>query len=101
MRKSYPSDITRRQFEAIRPILEGAKKRTKPRMVDLYDVFCSVMYLLDEGCTWRGLPGDFPKWRTVNSYFYIWKEPREGGRKICTVRPSWEGKEKEDHDGYR
>ena len=37
-RKTYPSDITREQFEAIRPLLENASKRTKPRTVDLYEV---------------------------------------------------------------
>ena len=41
---SYPSDITREQFEIIRPILESAKKKTKPRVLDLYDVFCGVLY---------------------------------------------------------
>ncbi len=37
MRKSYPSDITREQFSLIEEDLEGAKKTTKPRVVDLYD----------------------------------------------------------------
>ena len=40
LRKKYPSDITREQFERIRPLLEQARKRTKPRTVDLYEVFC-------------------------------------------------------------
>ena len=43
---SYPSDITREQFKIIRPILESARKKTKPRVVDLYDVFCGVLYIL-------------------------------------------------------
>ena len=33
MRKSYPSDISREQFEEIRKELEGAKKRTHPRKI--------------------------------------------------------------------
>ena len=45
MRKAYPSDITREQFEHIREDLESAKKRTSPRKVDLYDVFCAVLHL--------------------------------------------------------
>ncbi|AXE28681.1 hypothetical protein DK842_01355 [Chromobacterium phragmitis] len=44
--KSYPSDISREQFEAIKPLLESARKKTSPRRVDLYDVFCPVLYLL-------------------------------------------------------
>ena len=50
MSHSYPSDISRKQFARILPILESARRRTKPRTVDLYDVFCGVLYLLKSGC---------------------------------------------------
>ena len=40
MSHSYPSDISREQFARILPTLESARRRTKPRTVDLYDVFC-------------------------------------------------------------
>ncbi|MDR3087844.1 MAG: IS5/IS1182 family transposase, partial [Azoarcus sp.] len=43
--KIYPSDTSREQFEQIRPLLEQARKRTKPRKVDLYEVWCAVLYL--------------------------------------------------------
>ena len=43
---NYPSDISKEQFEIIRKDLENAKKRTRPRKVDLYDVFCAILYLL-------------------------------------------------------
>ena len=75
---SYPSDITREQFEIIRPILESARKKTKPREVDLYDVFCGILYILKSGCQWRMLPANFPKWRTCNEYFRIWSEKKNG-----------------------
>ena len=74
----YPSDITREQFEIIRPILESARKKTKPRVVDLYDVFCGVLYILKSGCQWRMLPANFSKWRTCNEYFRIWSEKKNG-----------------------
>ncbi len=35
----YSSDISREQFELIRTDLEGIRKRTKPRKVDLYGKF--------------------------------------------------------------
>ncbi|WP_418514744.1 IS5 family transposase [Delftia sp. PS-11] len=79
MRKGYPSDIKREQFEQIRELLERARRKTAPRKVELYEVFCAVLYLLRTGCQWRALPNDFPKWRTVHSYWTIWSEPREGG----------------------
>ena len=61
------------------PLLESARKRTAPSKVDLYDVFCIILYLLRNGWAWRALPGDFPKWRTVHSYFQRWSEPCESG----------------------
>ena len=93
MRKGSPSDIKREQFEVIRPLLESARKRTAPRKVDLYEVFCAVLYLLRTGCQWRALPSDFPKWRTVHSYFAIWSEPREGGSLLeqALKKSGWRG----------
>lgn len=72
MTHSYPSDITREQFNKIRPLLESARKKTRPRKVDLYDVFCAILYILKSACQWRMLPKDFPKWRTCHHYFSIW-----------------------------
>ena len=74
MSHSYPSDISREQFARILPTLESARRRTKPRIVDLYDVFCGVLYLLKSGCQWRMLPADFPDWRTCYKYFRQWSE---------------------------
>ena len=78
-KKIYPSDMSRDRFELIRPLLEQARKRTKPRTVDLYEVWCAVLYVLRTGCQWRALPGDFPKWRTVHSYFARWSERDDEG----------------------
>ena len=57
MRKTYQSDISREQFEQIRALLESACMKTKPLTVDLYEVFCAVLYLLKSSCQWRMLPG--------------------------------------------
>ena len=78
MRKSYPSDITRAQFEKIRPLLEGARKKTRPRKHDLYDMYCGVLYVLKSGCQWRMIPSDFPMWRNIHSYFQIWSQQKDG-----------------------
>lgn len=74
MRAPYPSDISREQFAMIEPLLVSARKITAPRKLDLYDVFCAVLYLLKTACQWRMLPKDFPKWRSVHAYFQIWSE---------------------------
>jgi transposase len=74
MRKSYPSSISREQFEKIRPILESSKQKTKPRKLDLYDVFCGVLYVLKSGCQWRMLPEGFPRWESIYYYFRVWSK---------------------------
>jgi transposase len=92
--KSYPSDLRRDQFEQILPLLESVRKRTKPRTVDLYEVFCAVLYLLKSGCQWRMLPSDFPKWRTVHSYFAKWSEPDQYGVSVlerALKKSGWRG----------
>ncbi len=69
MRKIYSSNISKEAFEEIRPLLESVRKQTKPQTVDLYEVFCGVLYLLKSGCQERMLPSEFPKWRTMHAYF--------------------------------
>ena len=109
MRKPYPSDVSREQFEKIKPFLEGARKKTKPRKLDLYDVFCAVQYVLKTGCQWRMLPRDFPKWRSVHAYFEIWSEEVEGKPSILEQvlkKISWRGAfvqwtERTDKHGHR
>jgi transposase len=79
MRQEYPSDITKEQFEKIREDLEGVKKKTHPRKYDLYDIFCAILYILKEGCTWRAIPHDYPKWQNVRYHYDIWAAPDENG----------------------
>ena len=79
MRKEYPSEVTREQFELIRVDLATATKATRPRKYDLYDIFCAILYLLKEGCTWRAIPHDYPKWQNVRYHYDIWARPDENG----------------------
>ena len=82
MRQAYDSDITREQFTHISQDLENAKKRTSPRQVDLYEVFCAILYLLKNACTWRNIPHDFPKWGIVRYYFDVWTKKNEQGESL-------------------
>ena len=52
---NYPSDISRSQFAIISPILESSCKTTSPRTVDLYDVFCGILYVLKK---WVSMEND-------------------------------------------
>ena len=82
MRAVYPSDISREQFEVIRHYLEAARKVTHPRRIDLYDIFCAVLYVLREGCRWRALPHDYPKWQNCYKHYKIWAKKGSDGKSI-------------------
>ena len=57
--------------------------RLSCRKYDLYDVFCAVLYFIKEGCTWRAIPHDFPKWGNVRYHYDIWSKPHfEDGTSI-------------------
>ena len=84
MRNStYHCYISREQFNKILPLLESFRKVTKQRTVDLYDIFCGILYLLKSGCQWRMLPKEFPHWRTVYDYFRLWKKKPLLANQVC------------------
>jgi transposase len=82
MRASYPSDITREQFEVIRNALESCKKVTHPRKIDIYDIFCAILYRKREGCRWRSLPHDFPKWQNCYYHYNEWRKSANGEESV-------------------
>jgi transposase len=63
-------------------MLESARKVTHPRNIDIYDIFCAVVYRLREGCRWRSLPHDFPKWQICYYHYNIWREAVDGKESI-------------------
>lgn len=37
---------------------------------------------MKNGCTWRNLPHDFPKWKTVNYYYKVWTSKKENEESV-------------------
>ena len=74
MSKEYPNNLTRDQFDLLSDLLPPAKSGGRPRTVDLYEVINAILYVLVEGVRWRALPGDFPPWQTVYTYFRNWRK---------------------------
>ena len=72
MTKAYTSNLTRDQFELIEPLLPPAKPGGRPRTVCLWAVLNAIFYRVKQGCSWRDLPGDFPAWQTVYTYYRAW-----------------------------
>ncbi|MDR1539871.1 MAG: transposase [Clostridiales bacterium] len=82
----YSSDTAREQFEIIRPFFE-TKKRTNPRDLDLYKVFCAILCLLETAATWMDLPDSFPKWSAACCYFGSWPEKGGSGKSATNKAP--------------
>ena len=73
MSAHYPSDLTDRQWQLIRPLLPPKAKRGRPP-IDRREILNAVLYVVRTGCQWRQLPRDFPKWRTVYTVFWRWRK---------------------------
>ena len=65
VRRSYPTDLTDKQWEAISPLLKGLREYKWPKR----ELINAVLYLVRTGCQWRMLPHDFPPHFTVHSFF--------------------------------
>ena len=74
MSKAYPSNLSPEQFELLNDLIPAAKPGGRPRSVDMWEILNAIFYVLVSGCQWRGLPGDFPPWQTVYSYFRGWRK---------------------------
>ena len=73
MSKAYTSNLSQDQWELLKPLIPLAKPGGRPREVDIWVVLNAIFYVLTQGCTWRNLPGDFPHWQTVYTYFRNWR----------------------------
>lgn len=74
MSKAYPSNLTLAQYEFLSDIIPEPKPGGRKREVDMLEVLNAIFYVLVEGVRWRSLPGDFPVWQTVYSYFRKWRK---------------------------
>jgi putative transposase len=74
MSKAYPSNLTLEQYEMLSDLIAEPKRGGRPRTVDIWEVLNAIFYVLVEGVRWRALPGDFPAWQTVYTYFRNWRK---------------------------
>jgi len=73
MSKAYPSNLTWAQYEFLSDMIPEPKPGGRPRKVDMWEILNGIFYVLCEGCQWRALPGDFPAWQSVYTYFRNWR----------------------------
>jgi putative transposase len=73
-RQPYPSDLTDAQWAILEPLIPPARPGGRPRAVDVRGVVNALLYVNREGCSWRALPHDFPKWKACYNYFRAWTD---------------------------
>lgn len=72
-RKAYLSDLSAREWNIVARHLPTAKRGGRPRKHPRREILNAVCYLVRSGCAWRLLPHDFPPWKTVYTYFRLWR----------------------------
>lgn len=77
VRPSFPTDISRVEFEQVREHLDSSHKNTRPKIHDPYDVLCAILYIFGNKLVWRRLPDSFPPWRSVHHHFIQWTSSPE------------------------
>lgn len=73
MSKAYPSNLTLAQYEFLSDMIPEPKPGGRKREVEMWSVLNAIFYVLLEGVRWRAMPGDFPAWQTVYTYFRNWR----------------------------
>lgn len=98
IRLCYDSDLTDAEWQRVRPLLPRHPPRGADPTVSRREIINAILYLNKHGCSWRGLPHDFPKWQTVYGYFRqcvktgVWERIHDELRRAVRVA---EGKQPE------
>src|SRR5947209_11965706 len=82
---AYPTDLTDAEWEILAPLLPPALPGGRPRRQNRRAIVNAMLYVLRGGISWRMLPHDLPKWKTVYDYFWKWRRAGGSGRR-STVR---------------
>jgi putative transposase len=73
-RKTYPSDTSAAEWQLLKSHLPSPSLTGRPLKWEWREIIDGIFYLLQTGCQWRHLPGDFPPWQTVYRHFSSLRE---------------------------
>ena len=81
----YSSDLTRRQWEIVKPLLL-ISHTGRPIQLPLKDILDGIFYHVANGGKWKDLPHDFPDYRRVHEWFSKWRDDGTLDRVLDTLR---------------
>src|SRR5215207_7870086 len=73
-RQRYPADLSAAQWQRLEPLVPTPKDGGRPATIDRREIVNAILYVVREGCSWRALPQEYPKWQTVYHYFRLWRD---------------------------
>jgi Putative transposase of IS4/5 family (DUF4096) len=80
--KAGAVEITKSQYERIADSLP--RQRGNVSMINL-QVLNALLYVIEHGCKWRGLPKHFGNWHTVYTRMNRWRKAGGVGSCVCPV----------------
>lgn len=72
-RQAYPSDLSDEEWQILDPLVPAVKRGGRPANHERREIVNAILYVLRTGCQWRALPHDLPPWKTVYTYFRVWR----------------------------
>ena len=69
----YPSDLTDREWDLIKPLIPLAKPGGRPRKLDMRLVLNAIFYVVRGGSAWSLLPREYPNRKSVYHYLRLWR----------------------------
>ena len=67
-------DLSRQQWERLKPLLPPEKPKTGKPNHDHRQVVNGILWILRTGAPWRDLPERYGKWQSVATRFYRWQK---------------------------
>ena len=72
-RLRYDTDLTDAESTILEPLVPAAKAGGRPAEHTRREIMNAVLYVCRTGCQWRLVPHDLPYWKTVYTYFRLWR----------------------------
>lgn len=72
-RRTYYTDLTDSEWQKVKRWVPPVKRGGRPAEHLRREIVNASLYVLHTGCQWHMLPHDLPSWKTVYTYFRIWR----------------------------
>ena len=72
-RRRYDTDLTDAEWRILEPLVPAVKAGGRPAEHSRREIVNALLYVCRTGCQWRLMPHDLPYWKTVYTYFRVWR----------------------------